>query len=159
MANIKKQILNINDYKAYAYTNEYKELANQIKASAGKYFDTKDANNFIITSDFLTAFKPVAFNCFKDETYQNYCNLSNTKQKQVLASALKYAFKSDIFVDLSTIRTATKNYNYETRFNLNLFIYQVALFVATDGGAKTLSIQNPNFTPKAPTIKSKNIKR
>ena len=159
MANIKRNILNINNYKQYAYSIEYKELAKQIKTSANKYFDTKDANNFIITSDFLNAFKPVAFKCFKDETYQNYCNLTNTKQKQVLSSALKFAFKSDIFVDLSTIRTATKNYNYETRFNLNLFIYQVALFVATDNGAKTLSIQNPNFAPKAPTIKSKNVKR
>lgn len=159
MANIKKQILNINDYKVYAYTNEYKTLANEIKTSAIKFFNTKDANNFIITSDFLTAFKPVAFNCFKDATYQNYSNLTPTKQKQVLSSALKYAFKSDIFVDMSTVRTATKNYNYETRFNLNLFIYQVALFVATDNGSKTLSIQNPNFTPKAPTVKSKNVKR
>ena len=159
MANIKKDILNINNYKQYAYTLEYKELAKQTKASADKYFDTKNASNFIITNDFLTAFKPVAFKCFKDTTYQEYCNLSNTKQKQVLASALKFAFKSDIFVDMSTIRTATKNYNYEARFNLNLFIYQVALFVATNNGSKTLSIQNPNYTQKAPTIKSKNVKR
>lgn len=159
MKNIKKQLLNINDYKAYAYTDEYKGLSKQIRVASDKFFNDKDANNFIITNDFLTAFKPVAFRCFKETTYNNLYNLSNTKIKLIISKALKFAFKSDIFVNLSTIRTATKIYEYETRFNLNMFIYQVALMVATNNGEKVIRIDNPNYTTKAPVIKSKTIKR
>lgn len=142
--NIKKELLRIKDYRTYAYTDEYKALNKAILTSVENYINTKEATKPIANNNFIDAFLPIAWKCFCDEMYASWQNLSNTKKKDILSDAVKYAYKRTFKVDKSTLRLAQKDYIKVEYINLNDVVFQVAVGLASD----IISVDNKNYTPK-----------
>lgn len=141
----KKQLLNIKDYKAYGYTDEYKELNKALNACMTNFIDCDNANaQPIANKTLLEAFLPVAFRCFNDDAYKAFTNMSKTKQKETLSRAIAYSLRKDLQLERASIREAFRVYAVDVTLPLNRLIYQVAIECVT----KPIRVENKNFVAK-----------
>jgi len=128
----KRNILKLDLYTNYAYTEIWKNAKIEIE----KVVEKKQATDFdcyIFTKPATKIVDKVASLVFTQPLYEKYSQLSQNTLKKYCDNALKHCIKFDIYTDLHTLKSDKKLLYFESRFNLNSFMYQLAIEILTNG--------------------------